>query len=301
MLEKIAKKEIVMIDIDDLGIDRMNIRGGEWDYDEELIESVKEQGILEPLLVRPAKDETGVKYAIISGSRRYNAAIEAGLTEVPCIIVDVDDVTAIGLSIIENRHRKDIPRWRYIEKIGEMYERLNHTQKKDKVVEKIAGLTGISKPTIYKYLEIYGLPSEIRELIKEPEERSVEVTELLKSISDELVSKTLDIEKAYAIASYTRGKISIDKKLELALFVMERNISVEEIKPLAESIVMYPEKPVHELYERVQEIPKLIAWRITFDSLLARAITEACLRKQIEKEKLIVEYVRDGLKRDGFL
>jgi len=135
-------KEIVMIDIDDLGIDTLNIRGGEWDYDEELVQDVKNNGIDNPLLVRLAQ---GGKYAIVCGSRRYNAAIEAGLTKVPCFIEEMDDVTALGRTIAENIHRKDTPAWRYALKIGEMYERLNHKGDKEEVIKIIMRKTGFSR------------------------------------------------------------------------------------------------------------------------------------------------------------
>lgn len=121
-------REVVMIDIDDLGVDTLNIRGGDWDYNEEFVQDVRNNGINSPLLVRPAE---GGKYAIICGSRRYNAAIEAGLIEVPCFIEEMDDVTALGRTIAENIHRRETPAWRYAVKIGQMYERLNHKGNKE--------------------------------------------------------------------------------------------------------------------------------------------------------------------------
>lgn len=107
-----VRKE-VLIDVDKLGIDTVNVRGGEWELDEEakqFVEDIKNNGIIDPLLVRPAE---GDKYAIVCGSRRYNAAIEAGLAEVPCFIEEMNDVTAMGRSIAENKYSEGIPVWRY--------------------------------------------------------------------------------------------------------------------------------------------------------------------------------------------
>src|SRR5262247_4945078 len=72
----------------------------------ELVSSIKEKGVLEPLLVRPS--DVGGRYMIIAGERRYRASIEAGLTEVPCIELDVDDKAVAEISLIENLQRKDL-------------------------------------------------------------------------------------------------------------------------------------------------------------------------------------------------
>lgn len=73
---------------------------------EDLIASIKEKGILEPLLVRPA--DVGGRYMIISGERRYRAGLEAGLREVPCIEMNVDDRNVAEIALIENLQRKDL-------------------------------------------------------------------------------------------------------------------------------------------------------------------------------------------------
>src|SRR5262247_3580217 len=73
---------------------------------EELIASIREKGVLEPLLVRPS--QVGGRYMIISGERRYRAAKEAGLREVPCIEMLVDDKGVAEIALIENLQRKDL-------------------------------------------------------------------------------------------------------------------------------------------------------------------------------------------------
>ena len=145
-------ENVVWVDVDELGIDVVNIRAGEWDYDAEFVQDIKVNGIRNPLIVRRASPETGKKYAVVCGSRRYNAAIEAGLIKVPCFVEELDDVTATGWTIAENKHRKDIPAWRYALKIGEMYERLNHRGKRSEIVRIITAKTGFSDSTVYDYL-----------------------------------------------------------------------------------------------------------------------------------------------------
>src|SRR5438876_630878 len=70
----------------------------------ELVASVREKGILEPILVRPA----GSRFQIIAGERRYRAAVEAGLAEIPCIVRDSSDAEAMEIALVENLQRKDL-------------------------------------------------------------------------------------------------------------------------------------------------------------------------------------------------
>ena len=70
----------------------------------ELIASVTEKGIIEPLVVR----QRGARYQIIAGERRYHAAVQAGLTELPVVVRDVDDSEMLELALVENIQRKDL-------------------------------------------------------------------------------------------------------------------------------------------------------------------------------------------------
>ena len=74
---------------------------------EELTNSIKEQGIIQPIVVRPNKSEEG-KYEIIAGERRWLASQNAGLHEVPVVILDVDDVKSLEFAIVENVQRQDL-------------------------------------------------------------------------------------------------------------------------------------------------------------------------------------------------
>ena len=70
----------------------------------QLAESIRVQGILQPLLVRPAGDD----YEIVLGERRWQAAQQAGIETVPCIVQEIDDSKALQLALIENLHREDL-------------------------------------------------------------------------------------------------------------------------------------------------------------------------------------------------
>lgn len=290
-------KEVIWVDVDDLGIDAVNIRAGEWDYNEDFVRDIKDNGIRTPLIVRRASLETGKKYAIICGSRRYNAAIEAGLGEVPCFIEELDDVTAIGWTIAENKHRKDIPAWRYALKIGEMYERLNHKGKRAEIINIIKNKTGFADQTVYDYLDIAGLPSEIIELMKEPTRRSQKVKELLKEFPSDL-EKTLSYDKAVKIARELEG-YPLEKIFEVAAYVIP--LTRETAFDIIERVKVYPKKSMEEIREIVTGIPKGATWSFEFSSRIVMAIDEACMRKSMDRKSLVTYYVEEGLKRDGFL
>lgn len=74
----------------------------------ELASSIREQGLLQPILIRPIQPEGGVSYEIIAGERRFRAAQIAGLTEVPVLVKEVDDQTTAAMALIENMQREDL-------------------------------------------------------------------------------------------------------------------------------------------------------------------------------------------------
>ncbi len=296
-----VETKVLDVKLDDLGIDVCNIRSGEWNYDEELVSSVKDNGVLEPLLIRTSTPESGFKYGIISGSRRYHASMDAGLSTVPCIVKDVDDVTAIGISIMENRHRSDIPGWMYADKIRKMSDLINHGTGTEKKVRIIIAKTGLSRASVYDYLAITDLPEETLELMKEPEKRSEKVKEFVKiSPPGGLVDKPLSKDKAVKIATRLKD-FSDEKKFEVGRFIsgLKEDTAMEVI----EKVRVHPEKPLTEIKKMVEGIPKSVTWIPQFDwePNLIQALDQACMKKNIDRKNLVTNYVKEGLKNDGFL
>lgn len=74
----------------------------------DLAASIREQGVIQPILVRPVADRNGKRYEIIAGERRFRAAQIAGLKEIPVIVKDVDDKTTAAMALIENMQREDL-------------------------------------------------------------------------------------------------------------------------------------------------------------------------------------------------
>jgi len=121
----------------------------------ELTASIKEKGVLEPLLVRPAR-EPG-RWMIIAGERRWRASKAAGLREVPCIEMDVDDRAVAEIALIENMQRKDLTPWEEADGLAALCQRFGYTH------EEVARKVGKSRSTVTEALSIAALPEQIRE------------------------------------------------------------------------------------------------------------------------------------------
>ncbi|MEA2206505.1 MAG: ParB family transcriptional regulator, chromosome partitioning protein [Blastocatellia bacterium] len=121
----------------------------------ELTDSIRERGVLEPLLVKPGPD-TG-RWLIIAGERRWRAAGQAGLHEVPCIEMNVDDQAVAEIALIENMQRKDLTPWEEADGLRALCERYGYTH------EDVAKKVGKSRSTVTEALSIAALPESIRE------------------------------------------------------------------------------------------------------------------------------------------
>src|ERR687896_1870964 len=121
----------------------------------ELTASIAEKGVLEPLLVKPSR-ATG-RWMIIAGERRWRAAREAGIREVPCIEMDIDDRAVAEIALIENMQRKDLTPWEEADGLAALCERFGYTH------EEVSKKVGKSRSTVTEALSISTLPEEIRE------------------------------------------------------------------------------------------------------------------------------------------
>lgn len=119
----------------------------------ELTDSIRENGIIEPVIVKP-KD--GI-FEIIAGERRFRAAKEAGLSEIPCIEHDIPDNEALEMSIIENIQRKDLNVFEQAYSIHSLAEIYGYTH------EEIAKKIGKSRVTVTELIRVTDLPEEIRD------------------------------------------------------------------------------------------------------------------------------------------
>lgn len=125
---------------------------------EELTSSIREKGVLEPILVRAAGPN---RYQIISGERRFRAASAAGLGEIPAIEMDADDREALEIALVENIQRKDLTAFEEAEGFQLLQEKFGYTH------EQISQVIGKSRTTITETLLINDVPDRIRALCLE--------------------------------------------------------------------------------------------------------------------------------------
>lgn len=166
---------------------------------EELTESIREKGVLEPLLVKPSGFSG--RWMIIAGERRWRAAREAGLREVPCIEMDVDDRAVAEIALIENMQRKDLTPWEEADGLKALCERFNYTH------EEVARKVGKSRSTVTEALSIAAIPESIRErcrradiatksilleIVRQPDESSMEL------LADEIIARGMTRDDARA-------------------------------------------------------------------------------------------------------
>jgi len=119
----------------------------------ELTASVREKGVLEPLLVR----RRGSRYEIIAGERRYRAAVDAGISELPCVVRESSDAEAMEIALVENLQRKDLTPLEEADGLKVLAETYGYTH------EDMAEKLGKSRPSVTESLSLATMPDEIRE------------------------------------------------------------------------------------------------------------------------------------------
>lgn len=124
----------------------------------QLAQSIRDQGVLQPLLVVP---RNGGRYRIIAGERRYRASREAGLKTVPCVIRDMDVIQQMEVALIENLQREDLNPIDAAQGIKTLMQHCGYTQ------DKVALRLGKSRPTVANLLRLLTLPSEVAEMVRD--------------------------------------------------------------------------------------------------------------------------------------
>jgi len=122
----------------------------------ELIASIGEKGILEPLVVR----QRGDRFQIVAGERRYQAAVQVGLRELPAVIRDVDETEMLELALIENLQRKDLTPFEESEALQGLAESCGYTH------EDLARRLGKSRSSVTESLALNAMPEEVRNLCR---------------------------------------------------------------------------------------------------------------------------------------
>ena len=212
---------------------------------QDLSNSIKERGIIQPIIVRKSKDDSS-KYEIIAGERRWLAAQKAGLHEVPVVVTNVDDLKSLEFAIVENVQRNDL---NAIEE-ARGYQRLIKEFSYDQ--EKVAQFIGKSRSHIANFLRLLSLPESVLKLI-ETRKLSPGHAKILVGLNNaeytanKIIEKNLSVRQAenfVKIFKIKRQSLKIlkDPNLQsLEALIMEKiglNVSIKNKKNNTGAIVL---------------------------------------------------------------
>lgn len=176
---------------------------------QELSNSIKQQGLLQPLLARPIGDN---RFEILAGERRWRACKLAGLTNVPIIIHDVDNETAMAIALVENLQREDLNPVDHARAIARLSDEFSLTH------QEISQLLSKSRSAISNYLRLLALPGEILSLLEHGDIDvgharallTLESTQMIR-VAHLVVAKDLSVRETEKVVH----RLKLDKPLEL--------------------------------------------------------------------------------------
>ena len=175
---------------------------------EELTNSIKEQGVIQPIVVRPDKSHEG-KYEIIAGERRWIASQNAGLHEVPVVILNVDDVKSLEFAIVENVQRQDLNPIEEARGYQKLIDDFNYNQ------EKLSKFIGKSRSYIANSLRLLSLPEEVLLLVQQGDLSAGHARSLIGLNNSVLIAKQIIQKKLSVRQSEVLVRQFRDKKFKL--------------------------------------------------------------------------------------
>ena len=200
---------------------------------EELANSIKKNGIIQPIAVRPNKSEAG-KYEIVAGERRWLAAQKAGLHDIPVTVLDLSDVESLEVAIVENIQRDDL---NPIEE-ARGYKRLSEEFNYDH--EHISKLMSKSRSHVSNTLRLLTLPEDIIGMLEEGTLTSGQARPLIglinaSEIAEEIVAKNYSARKVEYLVKSKKDKKFKDKTYDADIFKAQERI--EKVLGLKVNIV----------------------------------------------------------------
>ena len=190
---------------------------------EELSSSIKEQGVIQPIIVRPDKDSKN-KYEIIAGERRWLASQSAGLNEVPVVILEVDDVKSLEFAIIENVQRQDLNPIEEARGYQKLVDDHNYNQ------DKLAKFIGKSRSYIANILRLLSLPEDILIMIEKGDLSSGHARSLIGlnnpiGVAKQIIHKKLSVRQAENLSrSYKNKKIKLVYKKDTNILDLQKTL-----------------------------------------------------------------------------
>jgi ParB family chromosome partitioning protein len=189
----------------------------------DLTNSIKERGIIQPIIVRKSSDDNS-KYEIIAGERRWLAAQKAGLHEVPVVITEADDLKSLEFAIVENVQRKDLNPIEEAESYKKLIDDFSYDQ------EKVSKFIGKSRSHIANFLRLLSLPREVLNFIKS-NELTVGHAKILVGLENALfvakkiIEKKLSVRQAENLVKiFKTRKFLLKKPKDINLQSLENSI-----------------------------------------------------------------------------
>lgn len=177
---------------------------------EELTNSIRERGIIQPIIVRKS-DEQDSKFEIVAGERRWQAAQNAGLHEIPAVVIKADNLKSLEFAIVENVQRKDLNPIEEAEGYKKLIDEFRYDQ------EKVAKFIGKSRTHITNCLRLLSLPQKIiqyviDEKISQGHAKILVGLDNIELLADKVISKKLSVRQTEALARLTKSYKSKIKK-----------------------------------------------------------------------------------------
>lgn len=205
---------------------------------EELADSIRAQGVVQPIVVRPvgAGTGTGQSYEIIAGERRWRAALLAGLAEIPAVIRDVPDEAAVAMALIENIQRENLNPLEEARALERLISEFDMTH------QQAAGAVGRSRAAVSNLLRLLDLGEEIKTLVE---------------------SRQIEMGHARALLGLPDTKL----QAVAARDVVSRGLSVRETERLVRKLAAGPKAPAAPR----RRTPTPVAWRRNWETSWVRA------------------------------
>ena len=200
---------------------------------EELTNSIKEQGLIQPIVVRPSNADQS-KYEIIAGERRWLASQNAGLHEVPVVIINVDDAKSLEFAIVENVQRQDLNAIEEARGYQRLIEEFSYNQ------EKLSKFIGKSRSYIANSLRLLGLPSEVLNMVETGTLSAGHARSLIGlnnsvDVAKKIIQKKLSVRQSEVLVRQFRDKkFKLVSKKDSNILNLQKNL--EEKTGLSVSI-----------------------------------------------------------------
>ena len=191
---------------------------------EDLKNSIKERGIIQPLIVRRSNDQNGM-FELIAGERRWQAAQSAGLHEVPVVVIEADDLKSLELAIIENVQRKDLNPIEEAESYKNLIKNFGYDQ------DKVSLFIGKSRSHISNSLRLLSLPEKIIEMIKNEKISQGHAKVLIGLdnaflLAEKIIKKKLSVRQTESLVRIIKnGSDKIYKSKDTNLLATEKDLA----------------------------------------------------------------------------